>query len=278
MKVVLTNPFSELGVILLKELTKRGHEVLAIGEKEDKLNIDKVEYSYSQISDADLTTYAPKLKGYDAIIIIPKFSLVNKFSSTSLAYDYIGGFNEILRLSNFKKIIFVSSLNANTFSNYFDYKLMLDFEKELIGSGKSYVIHHANLRFSELDYLINVYINNYGNHKVTKSNFINPISDADLGEFIAKTVRDDNKIYNIGGKETYSFNELLLLRLETKLKPYDTKLISISDLKNIHNKVLKKDSNLNLELSFLQAVLSDNLIGENTTGQKSFKNYIRQNY
>ncbi|MBQ8633649.1 MAG: SDR family NAD(P)-dependent oxidoreductase, partial [Lachnospiraceae bacterium] len=100
----------------------------------------------------------------------------------------------------------------------------------------------------------------------------------DFAEFIVAHMTDEKKMYNIGGKETYTYEELANLFFkaagkEPVIKRAPEFLFSVLAFVN----KLKKNGKEAI-LKFSKWTLTNDLVGDTVVGEASFKEYIESRY
>ena len=104
---------------------------------------------------------------------------------------------------------------------------------------------------------------------------LNVVDCSDFAEFILEHLNDTNVTYNIGGKETYSYEEMAKLCFDAADKPLVIKYAPmwlfglLAKLPQI-KKAGKRDGIL-----FSKWTLSHDLVGDTIVGDKSFAEYIK---
>ena len=153
------------------------------------------------------------------------------------------------------------------------------FEKELIASGLNYVIHRPTGYFYDI---IKVFKPMILKGEVTllgkKPIHANVISTEDFAEFIVNHMTDENATYNVGGKETYSYEELATLCFEAAGKPVVIKRAPafLFDVLAFINKLKKtgKDG----VLKFGKWTMTEEMVGDTVYGNMSFAEYIKESF
>ena len=116
------------------------------------------------------------------------------------------------------------------------------------------------------------------NGKVTllgkKAVHANVIDTPDFAEFIVKTMLEENKLYNVGGKETYSYEEIARMCFEASnktpvIKRAPTWLFSV-----LASLPKNKKNGKWAVIKFSKFTLSNDMIGDTQYGEHSFRQYI----
>lgn len=106
----------------------------------------------------------------------------------------------------------------------------------------------------------------------------NVIDTPDFADFIVLHMGDKNKAYNVGGKETYSYEEIAKMFFAAAGKEPVIKRapVFLFDVLAFINK-LKKNGKEAI-IRFSKWTLTHELVGEDVYGEASFKEYIRSRY
>ena len=106
----------------------------------------------------------------------------------------------------------------------------------------------------------------------------NVISTEDFAEFIVQHMTDEKAMYNVGGKETYSYEELAKLCFEAAGKPVSIKRAPafLFDVLAFVNKLKKtgKDG----VLKFGKWTMTEEMVGDTVYGNMSFAEYIKKSF
>lgn len=106
----------------------------------------------------------------------------------------------------------------------------------------------------------------------------NVIDTADFADFILLHMLDHNKIYDVGGNETYSYEEIARMFFEAAGKPAVIKRapVFLFDVLAWVNK--RKKNGKEAIIRFSKWTLTHELVGKDTYGKKSFRAYIASCY
>ena len=102
----------------------------------------------------------------------------------------------------------------------------------------------------------------------------NVVDCPDFAQFIVDTMNETNKVFGVGGKETYTYEEMAKMCFESAGKEVVIKYVPkflFSVLANLPK--IKKQGKRDVIL-FSQFTLSHNLVGHDEVGEASFKEYI----
>ena len=279
MKVLLAGAFGNLGADILKNLIKNGHEVVAADIAERDLGIEK-NYDFRRIDVTDPETLKGICDGCEAVITTVGLT---KGSATVTPYeiDYQGNLNLLneAKKSGVKHFTFISVIKADKAPHIPMLDAKAKFERELINSGLNYVIHRPTGYFYDI---IKVFKPMILKGEVTllgkKPIHANVISTEDFAEFIVLHMTDENATYNVGGKETYSYEELATLCFEAAGKQVVIKRAPalLFDVLAFVNKVKKtgKDG----VLKFGKWTMTEEMVGDTVYGDMSFAEYIKESF
>lgn len=275
MKVCLAGAFGNLGKDIFKALVEQGHEVIACDMVEKPIEGIK-NYTFKQIDVTKKETLEHMCDGAD--VVISTVGLTTSSSKiTNYDIDYQGNLNILneAKKANVKHFVYISVIRANEAEDVPMVHAKYLFEEELKKSGLTYVIHRPTGYFYDI---VKVFRPMIENGKVTllgkKAVSANVIDTIDFADFIVKHMMDENKLYNVGGKETYSYEEIARMCFEASnktpvIKRAPTWLFSIlaSLPKN------KKNGKWAI-IKFSKFTLSNDMIGDTKYGEHSFKQYI----
>lgn len=280
MKVVLGGAFGNLGGDVLKELVKCGHEVIALDLKERDLGIPSDSYKFIPIDVTNKETLNGVCDGADAVITtIGLTGASTKFTCYDI--DLNGNINllEEAKKANVKNFTYISVIKADSAPDIPMLDAKAKFENILKESGITYVIHRPTGYFYDI---AKVFMPMIEDGKVTllgkKPVHANVISTEDFAEFIVKSMLDENKVYNVGGKETYSYEEIANMFFASSGKKPVIKYAPgfVFDVLAKLPKI-KKEGKTPI-IKFSKWTLTNEMIGDTVYGDMSFKEYIASRY
>lgn len=278
MKAVLAGAFGKLGTDILIELCKQGHEVVALDLVTKEL--EGYTYTAKKIDVTKPETLAGTMDGADVVI-----STVGLTGTSATITNYDIDLNGNINLLNeakkagVKNFVYISVIKAETAPDVPMLHAKYLFEEELKKSGLTYVIHRPTGYFYDI---AKVFMPMIEKGEVTllgkKAVSANVIDTPDFAEFIVAHMTDENKMYNIGGKETYTYEELANLFFaaagkEPVIKRAPEFLFSVLAFVN----KLKKNGKEAI-LKFSKWTLTNDLVGDTVVGDASFKEYIESRY
>ena len=280
MKVVLAGAFGNLGADIFRSLVKEGHEVVALDMMTRDIGVSENSYTFKKIDVTKPETLKGTCDGADVVITTVGLT---KGSPTVSNYDidYQGNLNILneAKAAGVKRFTYISVIKADKAPKVPMLHAKYLFEEELKKSGLTYVIHRPTGYFYDI---VKVFRPMIEKGEVTllgkKPVHANVISTEDFGEFIVKHMLDDNKSYNVGGKETYSYEEIANMCFEAAGKTPVIKRAPawLFDVLAFVNK-LKKNGKEAI-LRFSKWTLTEEMVGDTTYGDMSFKQYIKDNF
>ena len=280
MKVVLAGAFGNLGAEILKCLCKEGHEVVAADLKETKIEGLEGKYKFVSID----ATKPESLKGLcdGAEVVITTMGLTSASTKfTSYDIDYQGNinlYNEAVK-AGVKKFNYISVISCDEKGAeevpmlHAKYKVEEDIKKQPM----DWVIYRPTGYFYDIAKVFKPYVEkgemqllkNYGGVKA------NVVDCPDFAAFIVEHMNDTNKTYCVGGKETYSYEEMAKMCFDAANKPLKIKWAPIWLFGILANLPKIKKAGKHDIILFSKWTLSHNLVGDTKVGQTSFAEYIK---
>ncbi len=279
MKVVLAGAYGNLGSEIFKELLKQGHEVVAADMIERDLGLTG-NFTFKKLD----VTNAESLKGLcdGADVVISTVGLT-KASATVTNYeiDYKGNLNllEEAKRAGVKNFAYTSVIRADEAKDVPLVNSKYMFEQELVKSGLNYVIYRPTGYFYDIIKVFKPMIEKGEVTLLGKTDVhCNVISTEDFAEFIVAHMCDENKTYSIGGKETYSYEEIARMCFDAAGKEAVIKRapVFIFDMLAFINK-LKKNGKETI-IKFSKFTLSHDMVGDTVYGDMSFKKFIYDSF
>ncbi len=279
MKVVLCGAFGNLGAEILKSLCNRGFSVVAADLTEKQITGTENKYVFKKIDATNPQTLNGLCDGADVVITTMGLTGASK-RFTAYDIDYRGNLNLLkeCKKAGVKKFCYVSVISCDEKGAekvpMLHAKYM--FEEELKKSGMEYVIYRPTGYFYDIAKVFKPYVDKgemqllkgYGKVKA------NVVDCSDFAEFIVDTTDKKNITYNVGGKETYTYEEMAKMCFDAANKPLKIKWAPIwlfGILANLPK--IKKEGKHDIIL-FSKWTLSHDLVGDTAVGKKSFKEYI----
>lgn len=280
MKVVLAGAFGNLGAEILKCLCTAGHEVVAADLKERPIEGIEGKYTFVSID----ATNPDTLKGLcdGAKVVITTMGLTGASTRfTSYDIDYKGNMNlyEECRRAGVEKFNYISVISCDEPGAEKVPMLHAKYlvEQEIKKQSMDWVIYRPTGYFYDIAKVFKPYIDKgemqllkgYGGVKA------NVVDCADFAQFIVDHMNDSNVTYNVGGTETYSYEEMAALCFEAANKPMKIKWAPVWLFGILANLPKIRKAGKHDIILFSKWTLSHNLVGDTCIGDKSFAKYIR---
>ena len=280
MKVVLAGAFGNLGAEILKSLVGAGHDVVAADLREAAIEGLDGKYTFKAIDATNPETMKGLCEGADAVITTVGLTGAST-KVTAYDIDYQGNLNLLneAKASGVKKFVYISVISCDEPGAekvpmlHAKYR----FENELKASGIEYVIHRPTGYFYDIAKVFKPYVDkgemqllkNYGGVRA------NVVDCPDFAKFIVDTMDGVNVTYNVGGKETYTYEEMAKMCFDAAGKPLVIKWAPkwlFAVLANLPK--IKKAGKHDIIL-FSKWTLSHDLVGDTAVGEKSFAEYLK---
>ena len=279
MKVVRAGAYGNLGADILKRLVKDNHEVVALDLAQRDLGIEG-NVTFKQIDVTNPETLVGVCDGADVVISTVGLT---KTSATVTNYqiDYQGNLNLLneAKKAGVKHFAYTSVIKAELAPKVPMLHAKYMFEEELKKSGLTWSIYRPTGYFYDI---VKVFKPMIEKGEVTllgkKPVHANVISTEDLADFVVLHMLDDNKMYNIGGKETYSYEEIANMCFEAAGKQPVIKRAPafLFDVLAFVNKL--KKNGVDAILKFSKWTLTEEMVGDTIYGDMSFKEYINESF
>ncbi len=281
MKIVLAGAFGNLGFEILKALVHDGHTVIAADLKEKENNGLEGKYEFRCIDATNPVTLRGLCDGAD--IVITTMGLTGaSVKFTAYDIDYQGNLNlyHEAEKANVKKFNYISVIACNEPGAekvpMLHAKYMM--EEEIRKGSMDYVIYRPTGYFYDIAKVFKPYIDK-GEMQLLKGYHgvkANVVDCPDFARYIVEHMNDTNKLYEVGGKETYTYEEMAKMCFRAAGKPViikDSPIWMFSILANLPK--IKKSGRHDIIL-FSKWTLSHDLVGKDIAGDASFKEYIGQ--
>lgn len=281
MKVVLAGAFGNLGFEILKELIAEGHEVVAADRGVREHNGLEGKYTFRYVNALEKESFRGLCDGADVVITTMGLTGPSKKVS-NYDIDYRGNMYlyASAKAAGVKKFNYVSvlacrepgakkipMLNAKALS-----------EKRIMSRPMDYVIYRPTGYFYDICRVFGKYVDR-GKMTLLKSYFgvkANVVDCPDLARFIVQHMNDTNMVYEVGGKETYTYEQMARMCFKAAGKPLKVGATPawvfdiLADLPKI-----RKEGKRSIIL-FSKWTLSHDLIGKDIVGESSFAEYIKE--
>lgn len=281
MKIVLAGAYGKLGLDIFKELLNQGHYVVAADliEKDIK-ELDKSKYEFKKIDVTNKQSLNGLCDGADVVISTVGLTTSSaKLSNYDI--DYQGNLNilEEAKKANVKNFAYVSVIRANEAEDVPMVHAKYLFEEKLKDSKISYVIYRPTGYFYDI---VKVFRPMIENGKVTllgkKDVSANVIDTVDLAKFIVQTMQDNNKTYDIGGKETYTYREIANMCFKAAGKEGVIKTAPAWLFSMLASLPKNKKNGKWAVIKFSKFTLTHDMVGSTKFGDNSFKKYIDDSF
>lgn len=279
MKVVLAGAYGNLGADIFRALLKAGHEVVAADMIERDLGVTG-NYTYKKIDVTKPETMAGMCDGADCVISTVGLTKTSA-EVTNYQIDYQGNLNILneAKKAGVKYFTYISVIKADKAPKVPMLHAKYLFEEELKKSGMTYCIHRPTGYFYDIVKVFRPMIEKgevtlLGNDPV----HANVVSTEDFGTFIAAHITDENTVYNVGGKETYSYEEIANMCFAAAGKEPVIKRAPafLFDVLAFINKFKKNGKEAILRFS--KWTLTEEMVGDTICGEMSFKEYIEESF
>ena len=280
MKVLLAGAFGNLGFEILKQLVEKKYEVIAADLKEKENNGLEGKYTFKAIDATNPETLKGICDGIDTVITTMGLT-TSSTRFTAYDIDYQGNLNlyNEAKKANVRKFNYISVISCDEPGAekvpMLHAKYML--EQEIKKGDMSYVIYRPTGYFYDIAKVFKPYVDKgemqllKGYHNVKA----NVVDCPDFAKFIVEHMDDENVTYNVGGKETYTYEEMAKMCFRAANKPViikDSPIWMFSILANLPK--IKKEGKHDIIL-FSKWTLSHDLVGDTKVGEASFAEYIK---
>ena len=280
MKVVLAGAFGNLGAEILKCLCAAGHEVVAADLKERPIEGCEGKYTFKAIN----ATKPETLKGLcdGAEVVITTMGLTGASTTvTSYDIDYKGNMNlyEECKKAGVKKFNYISVISCDEPGAEKVPMLHAKYlvEQEIKKQSMDWVIYRPTGYFYDIAKVFKPYIDK-GEMQLLKGFGgvkANVVDCPDFAQFIVDHMNDTNVTYNVGGKETYTYEEMAKMCFDAAGKPLKIKWAPIWLFGILANLPKIKKAGKHDIILFSKWTLSHDLVGDTCIGDKSFAQYLK---
>lgn len=279
MKVVLAGAFGRLGSDILRALVRDGHDVLAVDMVLRELDGIEGSYEKKQVDVTKPEQLVGLCEGADAVITTVGLTRTSA-EVTNYDIDYRGNLNLLneAKRAGVKKFAYVSVLKADRAPKVPMLHAKYLLEEALKASGIDYVIFRPTGYFYDIAKVFKPMIEK---GEVTllgkKPVSANVIDTTDLADFMLLHLNDKNVTYDIGGTETYTYEQIARMFFAAAGKEPVIKHAPpfLFDVLAFINK-LKKNGKEAI-LRFSKWTLTESMVAEHRFGRLSFKEYIEKN-
>ena len=276
MKVFIAGAFGHLGLDVLKSAIDAGHEVIGAD-----INIKDVDFTGFTPMKLDMTN-KESIKGCleNVDVVITTVGLT-KASQTITAYDidYQANLNllEEAIKANVKHFAFVSVIKEYISKDIPMLHAKAMFIEKLKESGITYTIYRPTGYFYDTAHIFQPKVE-AGKVTLLKTKTpvkCNVIDTRDFADFIVDHMCDENKEYNVGGHEIYTYEEIAKMFFEAAGKEPVIKYVPafVFDLIVLMSPKWKRGV-----VRFGKFTMTEDMVADTMTGKYSFKEYIKEIY
>ena len=280
MKVVLAGAFGNLGAEILKVLCAAGHEVVAADMREAPVPGLEGKYTFRQID----ATKPETMKGLcdGAEVVITTVGLTGASTAvTAYDIDHKGNMNLYAeaKAAGVKKFNYISVISCDEPGAEKVPMLHAKYlvEEEIRKEPMDWIIYRPTGYFYDICKVFKPYVDK-GEMQLLKGFGgvkANVVDCPDFAQFIVEHMCDTNVTYNVGGKETYTYEEMAQLCFDAAKKPLRIKWAPIWLFGILANLPKIKKAGKHDIILFSKWTLSHNLVGDTIVGEKSFADYIK---
>ena len=282
MKVLLAGAFGNLGFEILKQLVEKKYEVIAADLKEKENNGLEGKYTFKAIDATNPETLKGICDGVDTVITTMGLT-TSSTRFTAYDIDYQGNLNlyNEAKKANVRKFNYISVISCDEPGAekvpMLHAKYML--EQEIKKGDMSYVIYRPTGYFYDI---AKVFMPMIEKGKVTllgnKAVHCNVVDTPDFAAFIVEHMCDNGKLYNVGGKETWSYEELarMFFAAAGKEPNISRAPVWLFDVLAWVNK--QKKNGKEAIIRFSKWTLTEEMVGDTIVGDASFAEYIKKCY
>lgn len=278
MKIVIAGAFGKLGSDILRQAVVAGHEVVAIDMVTREMDFDG--FTAMKIDVTKPEQLQGVCEGADAVITTVGLTRTNP-NVTNYDIDLNGNLNILAeaKRAGVKKFAYISVLKADKNPSVPMLDAKAKFEVALKASGIDYVIYRPTGYFYDI---AKVFMPMIEKGEVTllgkEAVSANVIDTTELAEYILLHLNDTNVTYDIGGSETYTYEEIANMFFDAAgktpvIKRAPVFLFSVLAWVN----KLKKNGKEAI-IKFSKWTLTESMVAENKYGKLSFKEYIYNQY
>ena len=280
MKVVLAGAFGNLGAEILKCLVKDGHEVVAADLRETAIEGLEGKYTFKSIDATNPETLVGLCDGAEVVITtVGLTGASTKFTSYDI--DFTGNINlyNEAKAAGVKKFNYISVISCDEPGAEKVPMLHAKYlvEEEIKKQDMDWVIYRPTGYFYDIAKVFKPYVDK-GEMQLLKGFGgvkANVVDCPDFAQFIVDHMNDTNVTYNVGGKETYTYEEMAKMCFDAAKKPLVIKWAPIWLFGILANLPKIKKAGKHDIILFSKWTLSHDLVGDTVVGDKSFGEYIK---
>ena len=280
MKVVVAGAFGHLGSDLVRSLVNAGHETVGFGRTIRPIPGYDGKFTALKADAQDPESLRGVCDGADVVISTVGLT---KASAEVSCYDvdYQGNMNLLneARRAGVKHFAYASVLKADGDPTVPMLDAKHKFENQLKASGLKWVIFRPSGYFYDI---AKVFMPMIEKGKVTllgnKAVHCNVVDTPDFADFIVEHMCDDGVLFNVGGKETWSYEELarMFFAAAGKEPQISRAPVWLFDVLAWVNK--QKKNGKEAIIRFSKWTLTHEMVGDTVVGDASFAEYIKNCY
>ena len=276
MKVVLAGAFGKLGSDILASLCRRGYEVVAADMVEKKVSGTEGKYRFVKIDATNPETLKGLCKGAD--IVLTTMGLTGSSTKfTNYDIDYQGNLNLLNEAvaAKVRSFVYISVIKADSDPKVPMIHAKAMFEEKLKSSGLQYLIFRPTGYFYDIAKVFWPMVTKGEVTLLGKKNFkCNVVDCPDFAEFIVEHINDRNKTYSIGGKETFTYEEIARMFFKAAGKEPVIKRAPVFLFSLLARAAKKKKNGKEAVIRFSKWTLTHDLVGDTIVPGQSFSEYI----
>ncbi len=277
MKVIVAGAFGHLGSDLIRALVKAGHEAVGFGRTIRPIPECEGKFTAVKADAQDRESLRGVCDGADVVISTVGLT---KASAEVSCYDvdYQGNMNLLdeARRAGVRHFAYVSVLKADGDPSVPMLDAKAKFENQLKASGLKWVIFRPSGYFYDI---AKVFMPMVEKGKVTLLGsgdvHANVVDTPDFAEFIVEHMCDDGAMFDVGGKETWSYEELarMFFAAAGKEPVISRAPVWLFDVLAWVNK--KKKNGKEAIIRFSKWTLTHEMVADTVVGDASFAEYIK---
>lgn len=281
MKVVLAGAYGKLGSEILKALLAQGYEVVAADMIDREVEgVDKAAYTYKKLDVTNPDALKGLCDGADAVITTVGLTSTNA-KITNYDIDYHGNLNLLneAKAAGVKKFVYISVIKSDKAPNVPMLHAKYLLEEDLKKSGIDYVIHRPTGYFYDIVKVFRPMIEKGSVTLLGKEPVhANVVDTPDFAKFIVDHIGDTNVTYDVGGKETWSYEEIARMCFDAAGKPAVIKRAPAFLFDILAALPKNKKNGKTAILRFSKWTLTEEMVGDTKVGDASFKQYIYDSF
>lgn len=277
MRVVLAGAYGNLGREVLRALVREGHDVVAADVVEAQIEgLSPDSYTFHKLDVTDPEALRGLCDGAEVVVTTVGLT---KTSATTTNYeiDYQGNLNLLdeARAAGVAHFVYVSVIKADKAPDVPMLHAKYLFEEELKKSGLTYVIHRPTGYFYDI---VKVFKPMVEEGKVTllgkEPVHANVVHTPDFADFIVAHLLDQDVTYSVGGKETWSYEEIARMCFDAAGKEAHISRAPAFLFDVLGALPKNKKNGKSAILKFSKWTLTEEMVGDTIVGESSFKDYI----